>query len=208
MFRSVVYFTFLVAVVVNGSETTTTQSEDAVAVALPENDRDLQIQVGDAICPSIESLFGGTVECACDVPLDYPLNDSFADVSCARKVCGPGKRLCSDVVFGSKVSLGPVVIGAKLCIDNIKLFNVGFPNLKYCLNYSTARRKRNRSIPTGCTASVNKKECKSCKPCDREGGVKFDCTNVVPDFMSTKCTPFRPYLGPGSNPSSKIPSLV
>lgn len=46
-----------------------------------------------------------------------------------------------------------------------------------------------------CTARFGNTDCNSCTVCDAAtGGVLFDCSNIAPKLVSTKCAPLPPYF--------------
>jgi hypothetical protein len=207
MIRSVTIVTLLLAVV-SASEIDY-DAESSAALAAPREDREMvSIQVGDLVCPYIESAFRGQATCECDIPINWPLAGSYTDVTCTAPICGSEFGIaCLDLVFGAKVQVGPISVEASVCVDNIRVFDFTFPEpADLCIDYPLIPRQKS-SIIKGCNAKVNGKKCIGCKLCDRFGGVNFDCTNIVAGFKSTRCAQFRPYLGQGSNPVAKVPAI-
>lgn len=48
-----------------------------------------------------------------------------------------------------------------------------------------------------CKAKLGKKKCQSCSVCSASmgGGVRMDCSNLIPDFVVDECTAFPSFLG-------------
>jgi hypothetical protein len=199
------FYGILLLAVVYASEV---DHAEGIASSLLNREREMEIQLGESLCPTIEDAFNGQVDCTCDVPIAFPVKNSFTDVSCLREICAPDIDTCFDITFGAKVTLGPVAISTSVCIDNIQVLDLSLPYMKLCVDYTLAANNSGKSSDIkGCSTKINGKKCSSCKPCDKSGGVKFDCSNIVPGFKSSKCTGFRPYLGEGSKPVATVPDL-
>jgi hypothetical protein len=208
MFRSTIFVTILLVAVIDSEKNVPALRANS---DLDKDQRELQIQLGDDICPPLENLFRNLVECECDVSVDYPLVETYADVKCGRTICDPiADVACADVTFKTNLTLGPVAVGAAVCVEDIALFGFIVPGLgPFCIDYVTGRdgKSKKKSVVKSCKANLGGTECNSCTPCDKKGGVQLDCTNTVRSFKTDRCAIFRPYLGTGSTPDAKIPKI-
>jgi hypothetical protein len=188
--------------------TTTAHAEkEQLPAPSSTNDRDL-LNLGDLICPNIETVFQNQVECTCDVPIDFALTKTYLDVKCSRQVCDPTDTVCGDVTFGTELAVSPASVAASICIEDIQLLQISLPQLgPFCIDYTTAQAGIRGNVVKSCNIVIAGQKCNSCSPCDRRGGVKFDCSNIVSGFKTKSCARFAPYLGAGSKASSKLPAI-
>jgi hypothetical protein len=189
-----------------------TKAVDTTTSSTQQEERDLQIDFGDTVCPVIEDVFQNLVECTCNVLVNFPISDSTAYVECGSNVCDPFVgSLCGDIEFFADVSLNAVSLTTGICLDNIKLFNFDLPEVgPFCIDYDLIRAgagSKASSFVKSCTATVAGKQCNSCTRCDRYGGAKFDCSNVVKKFKTTTCARFRPFLSGRTKAKSTVPKI-
>jgi hypothetical protein len=114
-------------------------------------------------------------------------------------VCG----VPTTLVTWNLITLGSP-IGISYCFLDISIFGFALPGrYPLCIGLGNAI---DNLLPGGpltggiggggarngldkCAVVLGEEGCRTCEVC--EGGVKFDCSNVYPDFVQTECFPFQ-----------------
>jgi hypothetical protein len=229
--RSLLLFCFLSLVhvksnnVTNGSRNDdTTDVDGLVLVDLSTNAstiRSLDIDRSDGIvCTTLEDLLLDTAICTCTVGVKELT--PYVKGVCKWSILDDG----NNVSITSVLTPIPPYVTGKICLDSLKLFGRDFGPICFgfttvnvrddcstegivdCIASGTAQKVQQNNIVVGCSATVDNRGCKSCTPCDTDGGIQFDCSNIIPRFTVNKCAEFKPYIGAGSNPSTILPNLI
>ena len=171
------------------------------------------------LCSAIESAESATCEC------NIPILQLKGDISCSRDGCSQNGSVCGTASFETSFSVFPPSFAASVCLEALTLTVGDFTSSEYgpfCIDFGTdvsrsgcggnifkcltSGRKQNRVV-TSCKATIAGEQCASCTPCNKIGGVTFDCTNIESGFKVDTCTPFKPWLGTGSPSDPTIPDF-